>query len=204
MHEPLPNATVLLSELAAGRAEAAERLFPLVYEELRAIAGGHLAKERAGHTLQPTALVNEVYVRLVGAGPWESKLHFYRVASLAMRRVLVNHARDRKRLKRGGGAGGGAGGTGPRREPLDSDTLADPKAGPFADDPTELLALDEALEALAALDDRKVQIVQLRYFGGFTIDETAAILEISPAQTKRDWASARAFLRLRIAGAGPG
>ena len=195
MNEPTPNPTVLLSQLAAGRADAAERLFPLVYEELRSLAGGHLARERAGHTLQPTALVNEVYVRLVGAGPWESRLHFYRVASLAMRRVLVNHARDRKRLKRGGG--------GPKRELLDSDAIADPNAGPLNDDATDLLALDEALDALAALDDRKAQVVQLRYFGGFTIDETAEILGISPAQTKRDWAAARAFLHLRMAGTNP-
>ncbi len=173
--------TQLLNGASHGDERAASRLLPLVYEELRRLAAGYLSQERAGHTLQATALVHEAFIRLVGSDDarWQDRAHFYRVAALAMRRVLVNHARDRVRLKRGGSGA---------RVSLDSDP-ADLSA-----DPNELLGLDEALNKLARLDERKVQIVQLRYFGGFTIDQTAEIMELSPAQVKRDWTNARAFL----------
>jgi len=183
--DPGRDVTQLLNDLSVGDEHAASRLLPLVYDELRRLASSYLARERADHTLQPTALVHEAFLRLVGSDDsrWESRAHFYRVAALAMRRVLVNHARDRARLKRGGNA---------RKLPLD-DT---PPAEPIEIDlpPEDLIALDDALEKLAEVDERKVQVVQLRYFGGFTVEQTARILGVSPAQVKRDWTSARAFL----------
>lgn len=179
--------TEILKELTAGDSRAASRLLPLVYEELRRLAGAYLASERRDHTLQATALVHEAFLRLVGSenARWESRAHFYRVAAMAMRRVLVNHARDRARLKRGGGEG--------RRVSLDGLEDAD-----LPMTPEDLLALDEALDRLAEIDERKMQIVQLRYFGGFTVEQVAQILEISPAQVKRDWTTARAFLRREL------
>lgn len=178
--EPAEQVTRLLKEISSGDDSAASRLLPLVYEELRRLAGACFAAERADHTLQPTALVHEAYLRLVREPDerWESRAHFYRVASRAMRRVLVNHARDRGRLKRGG----------PRRPAPLSDVDAIVEPGP------DMLALDEALGRLGALSPRQEQVVQLRYFGGFTVEDTARILEISPAQVKRDWTTARAFL----------
>ncbi|USN97932.1 MAG: sigma-70 family RNA polymerase sigma factor [Phycisphaeraceae bacterium] len=178
--------TQILHNVAKGDSDAAAQLFPLVYDELRRLAGSYFTNERIDHTLQPTALVHEAFIRLVRTedASWESRAHFYRVAALAMRRVLVNHARDRKRAKRGGGA---------VRVPLEG----------LSEEPTrdeDLVALDDALERLADLDERKVHVVQLRYFGGFTIEETATILGISPAQTKRDWTAARAFLLREISG----
>jgi len=187
------DVTEILNELTAGDSGAASRLLPLVYEELRRLAGAYLAAERPDHTLQATALVHEAFLRLVGSdnARWESRAHFYRVAAMAMRRVLVNHARDRARLKRGGGG---------RRVALDESLDADPQMPP-----EDLLALDEALDRLATVDERKVQVVQLRYFGGFTIEQAAQILDISPAQVKRDWTTARAFLlrELDRDGSGP-
>lgn len=184
---PAPEeVTQILHNIAAGDEHAASALLPLVYEELRSLAGAYLAQERADHTLQATALVHEAFLRLIRIDDtsWESRAHFYRVAALAMRRVLVNHARDRKRLKRGGGV---------RPVPLEGLGEAE---GPAED----LVALDEALERLAAVDERKVQVVQLRYFGGFTVEETARILDLSPAQIKRDWTAARAFLLREMTG----
>jgi RNA polymerase sigma factor (TIGR02999 family) len=188
MHGSGREVTRLLGDLTAGDSSAAGRLLPLVYEELHRLAGAYFAEERADHTLQPTALVHEAFLRLVNEpdSRWESRAHFYRVAAQAMRRVLVNHARDRARLKRGGGQPEGRG------LPLqDFDAVA-------AEEPN-YLALDAALERLGRLDPRKEQVVQLRYFGGFTIDDTARILDISPAQVKRDWTTARAFLLRELA-----
>jgi len=174
------HVTRLLGELSSGDDSAAGRLLPLVYDELRRLAGAYFHEERADHTLQPTALVHEAFLRLVDEpdSRWESRAHFYRVAARAMRRVLVNHARDRKRLKRGGGA---------QKLPLDNFDYA-------ADSAPDYETLDAAIDKLARLDPRKEQIVQLRYFGGFSIDDTARILDLSPAQVKRDWTTARAFL----------
>lgn len=177
---PPREVTQLLGELAAGDSTAAGRLMPLVYDELRRLAAAYFDNERADHTLQPTALLHEAFLRLVDEpdSRWESRAHFYRVAAQAMRRVLVNHARDRRRVKRGGGA---------VTMPLgDDDAMA-------AREP-DYVALDAALERLGRLDPRKEQVVQLRYFGGFDINDTARILDISPAQVKRDWTTARAFL----------
>jgi len=183
--------TQLLSRAAEGDTDAASALLPLVYEELRALAGSYLASERPDHTLQPTAIVHEAYLRLVGTpeASWNDRTHFFRAAALAMRRVLVNHARDRNRLKRGGAR---------RRVPLADDT----PAPVVIDETLDLLALDEALAELGRADKRKEQIVELRFFGGFSIDEISEILRISPAQVKRDWTTARAFLASRLAEAG--
>lgn len=183
--DPGRDVTQLLNDLSVGDEHAASRLLPLVYDELRRLASSYLARERADHTLQPTALVHEAFLRLIGSDDarWESRAHFYRVAALAMRRVLVNHARDRARLKRGGGA---------RKLPIGETPVADPAE--IDAPPEDLIALDDALEKLAEVDERKVQVVQLRYFGGFTVEQTARILDISPAQVKRDWTGARAFL----------
>lgn len=172
--------TRLLGDLTDGDDSAAGRLLPMVYDELRRLAGAYFHEERADHTLQPTALVHEAFLRLVDEpdSRWESRAHFYRVAARAMRRVLVNHARDRKRLKRGG-----------ERHKL---PLADFDCA--ADDSPDYEQLDDAIEKLAQIDPRKEQVVQLRYFGGFSVDDTARILDLSPAQVKRDWTTARAFL----------
>jgi len=178
--------TALLSDLSGGDQSAAERLLPLVYDELRGLAGSYLVSERVDHTLQPTALVHEAFLRLVRQpdSQWEGRRHFYRVAALAMRRVLVNYARDRKRVKRGKGV-----------KPVSLDHVD--VAG---DDSVDVVALDEALLRLGAMDARKEQVVQLRYFGGFSIEETASILEISIAQVNRDWSTARAFLLRELGG----
>jgi RNA polymerase sigma factor (TIGR02999 family) len=177
---PGQEVTRLLADLTSGDDSAARRLLPLVYEELHRLAGAYFARERSDHTLQPTALVHEAFLRLVNEpdSRWESRAHFYRVAAQAMRRVLVNHARDRKRQKRGGGQ---------RALPLDDFNAV-------AVEEPDYVSLDAALEKLGRLDPRKEQIVQLRYFGGFSIDDAARILDISPAQVKRDWTTARAFL----------
>jgi RNA polymerase sigma factor (TIGR02999 family) len=174
--------TQLLSDLTAGDDSAAGRLLPMVYDELHRLAGAYFAHERANHTLQPTALVHEAFLKLVNEpdARWESRAHFYRVAAQAMRRVLVNHARDRCRQKRGGAD----------RQPVVSLDEVDA----IAPDGPDYVALDAALEKLGQLDPRKEQVVQLRHFGGFNIDDTARILDISPAQVKRDWVTARAFL----------
>lgn len=176
------DVTQLLSDMTAGDDSAAGRLLPLVYDELHRLAGAYFAKERADHTLQPTALVHEAFLKLVNEpdSRWESRAHFYRVAAQAMRRVLVSHARDRNRTKRGG----------VDRTPL----LSIDQVDAIAPNGPDYVALDAALEKLGRLDPRKEQIVQLRHFGGFNIEDTARILDISPAQVKRDWVTARAFL----------
>lgn len=189
MQVPDQQVTQLLGELAAGDTAAAQRLLPLVYEELRSLASACFKRERSDHTLQPTALVHEAFLKLVHEpdSRWESRAHFYRVAAQAMRRVLVNHARERDRQKRGGER---------RRLPLEDFDVATTQAPDF-------LALDVALEKLGTVDARKEQVVQLRYFGGFNIDDTARILDISPAQVKRDWTTARAFLIRELTGGEP-
>ena len=166
----------------------ARELLPLVYDELRRLAAQRMARESPGQTLQATALVHEAYLRLVGGNPdrpWEGRGHFFAAAAEAMRRILVENARRRHRLKRGGHRG---------RVDLDA---ASP-AAPETDD--DLLALDEALEKLAAKDPVKAQLVQLRIFAGLTLAEAAEILGLSPATADRYWAYARAWLRVEIAG----
>ena len=163
------------------RQQVLERLVPVVYDELRTLAAAHLRRERSDHTLQPTALVNEAYLRLVGAHhpPWQDRGHFFRAAAEAMRRILIEHARKRSRQKRGGG-----------RVRV---SLSD--VGPASwDEPEHVLALDEALRRLEEQDPRSAEVVQLRYFGGLSVQETAEALGLSERTVKREWTFARAWL----------
>jgi RNA polymerase sigma factor (TIGR02999 family) len=173
--------TDLLSRWSEGDAAARDALVPLVYDELRRIARKCLAGQRSGHTLQPTALVHEAYLRLVKSHstPWQDRAHFFAAAAQMMRQILVDHARMRAAAKRGGGA---------ITVVLD-DAVALPKAASL-----DLIALDHAMKQLAILDARQCQIVELRFFGGLSIDETAEVINISPATTKREWATARLWL----------
>lgn len=195
MSEPETKAhhvTLLIDALSQGDERALEALLPMIYDELRAIAEQHLRSERADHTLQPTALVHEAYLKLVDqrSVKWQNRAHFYAVAAMAMRRILVNHAKSRKRLKRGGGRG---------RVPLDDviDAASGPTTGIDAHE-VDLEALDEALLKLAEFDDRKARVVELRYFGGLGVEEAAEVLGIAPATVKRDWNLARAWLRREL------
>ena len=184
MTNPTPSpeqVTLLLEAVSAGDRQAAEDLLPLVYEQLRRLARSHLAREAPGQTLQPTALVHEAYLKLVGGAAvnWADRGHFFAAAALAMRRILVDRARERKRLKRGGGAA---------RVQFHEDAVASEEGT------TDLVALDEALQKLEASDRRKYDVVMLRYFAGLTIEQTAAALDIAPATVKADWALARVLL----------
>lgn len=179
-----PPITALLQEWRAGDRAALDRLTPVVYEELRRLARRTLAGERKGHTLQPTALVNEAYLRLVGTDvPWRDRVHFFAVAARLIRRILVDHARARGRVKRRAG----------ERVPLDERTLFSPEPG------REMVLLDEALNELAELDARKAQVVELHFFGGLTYDEIAEAVGISPATVDRDLRLAKAWLQRQIA-----
>jgi len=173
--------TNLLIELKNGNRDAESRLMPLVYGELRRLAGLYMRGERPGHTLQATALVHEAYLRLVGHEDvdWQNRAHFFGVAANLMRRILVDHARAKQAKKRGGGD---------QKVSLDQAVLVRPEA------PEQFLALDEALERLAKRDPRQARIVELRYFGGLSEEETAEVLEISVRTVKRDWNVARAWL----------
>ncbi len=179
MHEA--DVTQLLHQLNAGDAAAAESLVPRIYDALRAIAHNHLRNERTGHTLGTTALVHEAYLKLVDQkrATWQSRAHFFAVASQAMRRILVDYARHAQAAKRGGGAA--------------HVTLEDAVGLRVTQEP-DLLALDEALDLLASFDPRQARIVEYRFFSGLTIEETASVLEISPATVKRDWTLAKAWL----------
>jgi len=183
--EDSSHVTEMLHAWERGDQEARDRLFALVYDELRRRAGAYLRQEREDHTLQPTALVHEVCLRLIGATSlnWESRSHFFAVAANMMRRILVDHARQRLAQRRGGGL---------RTVALDE--AAVPEAAPGVD----LLALDAALGRLAELDGRQSRVVELRYFGGLTVDETARVLGVSTPTVKRDWATARAWLYREI------
>jgi RNA polymerase sigma factor (TIGR02999 family) len=190
----MSDVTRILSAIEQGDRQAAEKLLPLVHDELRELAAQKLARERPGQTLQATALVHEAYMRLVGAEgavAWHGRGHFFAAAAEAMRRVLVDRARDRKRLKRGGPAR--------RREDLDLDALARPDAPP-----DDLLDLDDALTRLELVDPRAAALVKLRAFAGLTLDEAAAALGVVRRTADRDWAFARAWLFRRLAGDGPG
>jgi RNA polymerase sigma factor (TIGR02999 family) len=192
---PLPTSdvTLLLERWNRGDAQAYEALLALLYDELRALAGRLLRGERAGHTLQPTALVHEAYMRLIGlnALTLESRRHFYGAAAGTMRRVLVDHARQRNAHKRGGPDS-------VRIHVDDMDVLAGPEALDFE-------ALDQALTALAVAAPEQARVVELRYFAGLSIDETAEMLAVSPATVKRHWAFSRAWLyRALTPGDGPG
>ena len=173
--------TRLLENIRDGDRQATDQLLPLVYGELRRLAQARMAKEPPGHTLQPTALVHEAYLRLLGDGDlgWDSRGHFFAAASEAMRRILIEAARRKRRVRHGG--------------ELHRTTLGD-EAADAATDPHELLALDWALDRLGERDADMAAVVKLRYFGGLSVDETAKALEISPRTVNRLWSGARAWL----------
>lgn len=188
MAEPTRHdVTQLLHALGQGDQKAAEELLPLVYEELRKLARAKMSHEPVDHTLQATALVHEAYLRLVNNAHeqrWDGRGHFFGAAAQAMRRILVERARHHGRLKRGGDR---------QRVALGED------AASVEADGTDLLALDEVLNKLEQHDHRKFQVVMLRYFGGLSIEETAAALDLSPATIKNEWAIARAWLHREMA-----
>jgi RNA polymerase sigma-70 factor (ECF subfamily) len=185
------DVTGLLIEWRQGDKAALDRLTPLVYDGIRRIAHRYVQREREGHTLQTTALINEAYVRLAGSQnvDWQNRAHFFAVTAQVMRRILIDHARRRRYAKHGGEM---------QRVAFDE---AIATAEPVMSKPraAELLALDEALEELAKLDPRKGRVVELRYFGGLSLEETAEVLEVSPMTVRRDWRAAKAWLYKRVA-----
>lgn len=185
------HVTRILSDLERGDGSAAEQLLPLVYDELRRLATKKMQGEAADHTLQPTALVHEVYLRLVGPlgqQHWDSRGHFYAAAAEAMRRILIEEARRKHSLKRGGEFA---------RIELNEDVSQ--RAAPI--DYAELMAIDEALDKLASVDPDAARLVKLRYFAGLTVEEAADALAISPRTVKRNWSYARAWLQRELGGA---
>lgn len=174
--------TALLVAHSAGEGDAFDRLFPAVYEELRAIAQRHMQRERAGHTLAATALVHECYLNLADLtrSSWQDRAHFFAIASRAMRHILIDYARRRAALKRGGD----------RREVTLDDAM-----GAAEEDAAELLALDDALTELSSRHERMARVVECRFYGGMTVAETAAVLDVSPRTVERDWTRAKAHLR---------
>lgn len=185
------DVTRLLVEWREGREDALERLMPVVYEQLRRLAGRQLRRERPDHTLQPTALISELYLLLVRqrAASWENRAHFFALAARLMRRVLVDHARSRDAGKRGGAA---------TTVSLDEEAVAGAGAAPGQ--AVDVLAIDEALARLAALDADQARVVELRFFGGLTVEETALVLNRSPRTVKREWRMARAWLHGELHG----
>jgi len=182
---PPSEITNLLVRSGQGDKSALDQLLPLVYQELRRLAHHQLQQERAGHSLQTTALVHEAYLRLAGQQEvdWQNRYHFFALAAQMMRRVLVDYARARQSEKRGGGA------------VQVSLSQAESKA---EDRAAEVIALDEALSRLATLDRRQSQVIELRYFGGLSVEETAAVLQVSPSTVLGDWRQARAWLYLQL------
>jgi RNA polymerase sigma factor (TIGR02999 family) len=177
--------TKLLADLQAGKQGAEEALMPLLYDELRALARHYMRAERPGHTLQTTALVHEAYMRLGGDkdATWESKAHYMRVAARAMRRILIDHARRKRSEKKGGKRG---------REPLDK-ALEIMEESSF-----DLIGVDEALDQLAAVDQQMAQVVEFRFFGGLTVEETSKIMQISESTVKHEWMMAKAWLKQQL------
>lgn len=175
------NVTQLLIDWRGGNNDALNQLMPLVYDELRGLAKRYMRRESASHTLQTNALVNEAYLRLVNQQnvEWQSRAHFFAIAAQVMRHLLVDHARSKQYAKRGGGA---------------QQITLDEGLAVTDDNAVELLALHQALERLEAIDDRKSKIVELRYFGGLSTEETAEVLGVSEITIKREWAKAKAWL----------
>src|SRR6266404_3664697 len=198
MHEPaqpseqssepgVNDVSTLLRAWSEGDRNALEKLTPIVYEELRRLARRYMRAERSGHSLQPTALVNEAYTRLVDYKrmQWQNRAHFFAVSSQLMRRILVEHAR-RHNLKRGGGV---------------QHVSLEEAAVVGGDRARDLVALDDAMNGLARIDPRKVQVVEMRFFGGLSVEETAGVLKVSTVTVKRDWRAARAWLYRELTGA---
>lgn len=181
----IASVTQLLIAWSEGNSEALESLMPLIYNELHQLAAQYLRHERANHTLQTTALVNEAYLRLINQTEvkWQNRAHFFAIAAQMMRRILINYARDQKALKRGGY----------RQQVSLTETMAVTQQQDL-----DLLALDDALNQLAASDERKSRLIELRFFTGLSIEEAAEVLEISIATAKRDWTLARAWLYQKI------
>ena len=187
MADARDSVSQVLNEIKNGDQRAADKLLPLVYDEFRALARHYLAQERANHTLQPTALVHEAYMKLVDQTrvDWQGRSHFFAVAAQAMRRILVDHARARQRDKRGGGRA---------RVALEEDVALSPQKD------EDVLALDEALQALAKLDPRQAKVVELRFFGGLSVEEVAQALGVSKRTVEGDWTFARAWLSRELRG----
>jgi len=189
---PAGEVTRLLHAWKEGDRQALEALIPLVYNDLHRMARRHLGRERPGHTLQPSAIVNEVYLRIVGddggaGGDWQNRAHFFGAAARSMRRVLVDHARAKSATKRGGKGAATL---------LDTTVMVEPRS-------VDVIAVDDALEKLSALDPEQARVVELRFFAGLTEDETAEALEISVRTVHRKWLSAKAYLLRELAGGAP-
>lgn len=182
---PSLELTRLLEAVSEGNRSAVDQLLPIVYHELRALAQRRLSAERSDHTLQATALVHEAYMKLIDQREvqWQNRAHFFGVAALAMRRILVNHAKAKGRVKRGGG--------GARVELTEAAAIT-------AEPDLDIVALDEAMKRLAEVDERAARVVELRFFGGMSVEETAEVLQVAPATVKRDWTIARAWLLREI------
>lgn len=191
MHPSLDEATQLLGAIGRGEPGAGARLLPVVYEELRALAASYFRRQPDNHTLQPTALVHEAYLKLVHqtSAQWNDRAHFFAVAAKAMRQILVNHAHARNAEKRGGGA---------TRIILGDDLAPTPERD------FDAIALDEALKRLTALDERKASVVELRFFSGLSVDEVAHVLNVSKTTVEADWRLARAWLSKELKSAAPG
>ena len=193
MDQPQGEVTRILQLLGGEDPDAAAAaLLPLVYDQLRALAASHFSRQPVGHTLQPTALVHEAYLKLAGGenARWESRAHFFAVAARAMRQILMNHARDKAAAKRGGGW-----------HKITLDEAVTPPGS--ASREIDLIALDEALDKLGGLSERQARIIELRYFGGLTIDETAHVLGLGTTTVEDDWHLAKAWLRRELKGASP-
>jgi RNA polymerase sigma-70 factor, ECF subfamily len=182
---PPQEVTQLLVDWGNGNQAALDRLMPVVYTELRQLAHWYMRRERPGHTMQTTALIHEAYLRLVDQNQvrWQHQAHFFGIAARLMRQILIEHARSHTRAKRGGGVG---------TISLDEAAIVSQARA------TELLALDDALERLATIDPRKSQVVELRFFGGLSVEEAAQVLNIAPNTVLRDWRMAKAWLRREI------
>ena len=185
MSQPSKEISVILKDWSAGDRGSADVLLSLVYDELRKLAAKYLSRERCGHTLQPTALVHEAYMRLVDISDikWQDRAHFFAVSANVMRRILVDHARAKHAEKRGGGA---------QRIALE-DAMSLSK-----DSDINVLEIDEALQELSTFDDLQSRIVELRFFGGLTIEETSHVIGKSPATVKREWSMAKAWLHNKL------
>lgn len=180
--------TQMLIELTHGKGDVVDKIYPHIYDELRRLAGSYLRRERSDHTLQPTALVHEAYIKLIDQTrvQWQNRAHFFGIAAQVMRRILMDHARKHKADKRGGEF---------EKLPIEEDILI-----VSHEKSSELLALDDALEALAEIDEQKAKIVELRYFGGLSIEETAEVMGVSVPTINRQWRMAKAWLYGQIAG----
>ncbi len=187
MQQPPENITELLASYGRGDKESLDRLMPIVYEELRRQAARYLRREQPGNTLQTTALIHEAYVRLVDQRntQWQNRAHFFGIAAQMMRRILVDHARAKKRVKRGGSE---------IRVSLSDATVA------AKEQDLDVVALDAALERLALIDEQQSRVVELRFFSGLSVEETAEVMGISKSTVKRDWSMAKAWLHRELSG----